>query len=85
MGDVVVDQVNGPVHASLQGMGDLHIKGGHAAQFTADLAGMGGVKFDGVADTVDVSASGMGDIRVARATGEVHKSQSGFSRVSVGR
>ena len=85
MGDVIVDQVNGPVHASLQGMGGLRIKGGHAARFTADLEGMGGVRFDGVADTVDVSASGMGDILVARATGEVHKSQSGFSRVTVGR
>ena len=85
MGDVRVDQVNGPVRASLQGMGDLHIRGGHAAQFTADLEGMGGIKFDGVADTVDVSASGMGDILVARATGEVHKSRSGLSKVTVGR
>lgn len=85
LGDVTVDQVNGPVHASLQGMGDLHIKGGHATQFTANLAGMGDVRFDGVADTVDASASGMGDIHVARATGEVHKRQSGFSTVTVGK
>ena len=85
MGDVVVDQVNGPIHASLQGMGGLHIRGGHATRFAADLEGMGAVRFDGVADTVDASASGMGDIRVAKATGEVHKSQSGFSRVTVGR
>jgi hypothetical protein len=85
MGDVVVDQVNGPVRASLEGMGDLHIRGGHATRFTASLEGMGGVSFDGVADTVDASAEGMGDIRVAKATGEVHKSQSGFARVSVGR
>lgn len=85
MGDVVVEQVNGPVRASLQGMGDLRIKGGHASQFSAALQGMGGIRFDGVADSVDASASGMGDIVVARATGEVRKSQSGFSKVSVGR
>jgi hypothetical protein len=85
MGDVVVDQVNGPVRASLSGMGDLRIRGGHAAQFTADLSGMGSVRFDGVADTVDASASGMGDIHVARATGEVRKRQSGLAKVTVGR
>lgn len=85
MGDVVVDQVNGPVHASLQGMGHLLVRGGHAAKFNADLEGMGDIRFDGVADTVDASASGMGDIHIAKATGEVHRSQSGFSRVSVGQ
>ncbi len=85
MGDVVVDQVNGPVKVSLEGMGDLHIKGGHATSFTASLQGMGDIKFDGVADTVDASAEGMGDINVAKATGAVHKSNSGFSKVHVGQ
>jgi hypothetical protein len=85
MGDVVVEQVNGPVHASLQGMGDLKIRGGHATEFTASLEGMGDIHFEGVADTVDASAQGMGDITIAKATGEVHKSQSGFSQVKVGK
>jgi hypothetical protein len=85
LGDVTVDQVNGPVHASLQGMGDLRIKGGHATEFTASLQGMGDIRFDGVADTVNASAQGMGDIHVAKATGEVHQSRSGFAEIHVGR
>jgi hypothetical protein len=85
MGDTVVGQVNGPVRASVSGMGGLHVKGGHATLFKADLSGMGGIRFDGVADTVEASASGMGDIHVAKATGSVHKSQTGLARVSIGR
>ena len=85
MGDVVIGQVNGPVKASVQGMGDLKIHGGHATDFQASLEGMGDIRFDGTADTVDASAEGMGDITIAKATGSVSKSQSGFSKVKVGQ
>ena len=85
MGDVVIGQVNGPVKASVQGMGDLKIRGGHATDFQASLEGMGSIRFDGTADTVDASAEGMGDISIAKATGAVSKSQSGFARVHVGQ
>ena len=46
---------------------------------------MGDINFGGVADTVDASADGMGGIRIAKATGEVHKSASGFAHVTIGR
>jgi hypothetical protein len=85
LGDLTVDEVSGPVEASLEGMGDLRIRGGHATSFRARLDGMGDINFGGVADTVDASADGMGGIRIAKATGEVHKSASGFSHVTVGR
>jgi hypothetical protein len=85
LGSVIVDQVNGPVRASLQGLGDLRIKGGQAPQFTADLSGLGSIRFDGVAGAVDASTSGLGNIHVARATGEVRKRQSGLGRVTVGK
>jgi hypothetical protein len=83
MGDLVVDQVSGPVEAVLSGMGDIHIRGGHATTLHLRQSGMGDVSFDGVADTLDASASGMGGITVARVTGPVRKSQSGFSKVTV--
>ncbi|HEY3812089.1 MAG TPA: hypothetical protein VGL66_02605 [Caulobacteraceae bacterium] len=85
LGGLTIDQVNGPVKASVQGMGDLKIKGGHATEFQASLEGMGSIRFDGVADTVDASAEGMGDIKIAKATGQVSKSQSGFASVTVGK
>lgn len=85
LGDVRIDEVNGPVEATLDGMGDLKIKGGHATSFKARLDGMGDIVFSGVADTVDASADGMGSITIAKATGEVHKNASGFSHIKVGR
>lgn len=83
--DVTVEHVNGPVDVALEGMGDVHLKGGRAAAFTARLEGMGEIQFDGVADRLDASADGMGTIRVAKVTGPVRKSQSGFAKVKVGR
>ena len=84
MGDVDIASVSGPVDASVEGMGDLRIKAGAASHFKARLEGMGSIRFGGVAGTVDASADGMGTIRVARATGAVRKSATGFSRVRVG-
>ena len=85
LGDVRIDDVEGPVDASVEGMGDLKIKGGHCTSFHARLDGMGDITFGGVAETVDASAEGLGSIRVAKATGEVHKSSTGLSHVSVGQ
>lgn len=85
LGDVVVDEVNGPVRASLQGLGDLNIRGGRAPQFTANLSGLGGIRFDGVAGDVDASISGLGGVHIARATGQVRKHQSGLGKVTVGK
>lgn len=84
LGDVDIVSVSGPVDASVEGMGSLRIKGGHATRFHASLEGMGSIRFDGVADTVDASADGMGSIRVARATGSVRKDVSGFAHIKVG-
>lgn len=83
--DVTVGRVDGPVDIALEGMGDVHIKSGRATTFAARLEGMGDVQFDGVADRLDATADGMGSVRVAKVTGPVRKSQSGFAKVKIGR
>jgi hypothetical protein len=85
MGDLTVGSVSGPVDVSLQGMGDVRIRGGRATTLKVRLEGMGDMRFDGVADTVDASTDGFGDIVIAKATGEVHSNKSGFGKIRIGR
>ncbi len=85
LGDLTFGSVNGPVDVTLDGLGDIRIRGGHATSFRARLAGMGDIHFNGTADSVDASADGMGDITVAHATGSVRKSISGLASIKVGK
>ncbi len=83
-GGVKVETLNGPVQAEVSGVGRIRVAGGRASTFKASVSGIGGVDFDGVAESLDASISGLGSIHVNQVTGPVRKSVSGAGRVVVG-
>jgi hypothetical protein len=81
LGDVDVAAVDGPLHASVEGLGNVHVKGGHVTDMVAQLEGLGSIRFDGVAETLDASADGMGSIRVPNVKTVLRKRVDGLARI----
>jgi hypothetical protein len=82
-GDVVVASINGPLKGDVAGSGDITIKGGHASNVSASIAGSGDVRFEGTADSLRASIAGSGDVSVGRVNGPISKSILGSGSVIV--
>lgn len=83
-GGVRVEELTGPLAADVSGVGRVRVARGRATAIKASVSGIGGVDFDGVADSLDASISGLGSIHVDEVRGPVRKSVSGAGRVVVG-
>jgi hypothetical protein len=84
-GGVTVQELRGAMDARVSGVGSIDVEGGRATTIRASVSGVGGVEFDGEAQSLDASVSGIGGVRVRSVSGPVHKRVSGIGRVSVGR
>lgn len=82
-GDVVLDDIGGPMDVRVSGIGKVKVAGGRASVMRASVSGIGGIEFGGVADSLDAAISGMGSVRVQHVNGPVNKSVSGAGRVTI--
>ena len=84
LGAVDLKSISGPVDATLSGMGNVRIDGGHAGRVKADVSGVGGFRLHGSASELDADVSGIGGVHVDHVDGAVRKNVSGIGHVSVG-
>jgi hypothetical protein len=83
-GGVNIDQFAGALSAEVSGFGKVKVASGRASSIRAEVSGVGGVEFGGVADSLQAEISGVGNVRVKTVTGSVRKSVSGLGHVTVG-
>jgi len=83
-GGVSVQELNGSLNARVSGVGRVEVDSGRASNVTAQVSGVGGVEFGGVAESVDATVSGVGGVRVKSVTGPVRQSVSGIGKVRIG-
>jgi hypothetical protein len=83
-GGLTVNELNGPMRASVSGVGRIRVLQGEAGAVRAAVSGVGGVDFGGRAQSLDAQVSGIGGVRVKTVTGQVTKSVSGIGHVTVG-
>lgn len=83
-GGVQIDEASGVIDARVSGVGQVKVAGGRVSKLSASVSGVGGVEFDGVAESLDASISGLGGVRVREVTGPITKSVTGGGSVRVG-
>ncbi|HUZ13731.1 MAG TPA: hypothetical protein VMU93_12895 [Caulobacteraceae bacterium] len=83
-GQIQIASVSGPFTARIAGAGSVRAAEGRVSTMQAEVAGSGGISFDGVAGALTASVHGSGDVTVARVTGPVRKAIVGSGTVRVG-
>jgi hypothetical protein len=83
-GGFKLDRIGGSMNAQVSGVGQIRVADGHATNVRAQVSGVGGVSFGGVADSLDAQISGFGGIKVREVRGPVRKQISGAGNVTIG-
>lgn len=81
--DLELDSVTGRISVEMGGSGDAHIDGGEASELRVSTTGASDFRFEGIAESADLYASGASDIYVRKVTGEVRKKESGAADIEV--
>lgn len=82
--EIDIGRVNGPVKADFPGAGRVSIGEGEAEPLHLTLTGSGKFEFNGTAHDPRVSASGSGDVYIARHQGQVNVRNTGSGTAYVG-
>lgn len=83
-GNIRVASVEGPMDIKVVGAGDVRADDGQVTLMKVSIAGVGGVQFGGVAQSLDASIIGSGGVRVSRVTGPVTRHLLGAGAVRIG-
>lgn len=83
-GDIDALEIIGKLRISVQGSGDVRVRGGQISQLDVILQGSGDVNVGGHAQRANLTVEGAGDIRVAEVAEKPHIKMSGAGDISVG-
>ncbi len=83
-GNISVTAVNGNLSMTIQGSGDIRVRGGSVGSLMVNVMGDGDAKFNGEAVNANLSVMGSGDIDVTSVKNKPVQNAMGYGDINVG-